>query len=164
MAICGCTPGGIFISAILALVLLPAQYYVPDFYQEEELDIKDQTSDEWLSALKQVPAVDIFIAGIIVIMVVVINLCEWIQRKLMERKIYKLNQYLTLSLERLRAVDAQQDELEATLKMVHNATSEYNLLLYLLLREQRILTHKGPPSNCFFDKTLNGDIDNLTLS
>lgn len=71
----------------------------------------------------------------------------------------QLNQYLGASVERLRAWDAQQEQLEVTLKMVQNATSEYNLLLYLLLRQHRCLAaHTGPPSNCFFDKGLEEDL------
>lgn len=71
----------------------------------------------------------------------------------------QLNQYLGASLERLRAWDEQQEQQEATLKMVQNATSEYNLLLYLLLRQHRCLaSHNETPSNCYFDKSLDDDL------
>lgn len=73
----------------------------------------------------------------------------------------QLNQYLGASVERLRAWDAQQEQLESTLKMVQNATSEYNLLLYLLLRQHRCLANNGPPSNCFFDKEIEDEFNFL---
>lgn len=73
----------------------------------------------------------------------------------------QLNQYLGASVERLRAWDAQQEQLESTLKMVQNATSEYNLLLYLLLRQHRCLANNGQPSNCFFDKEIEDEFNFL---
>lgn len=71
---------------------------------------------------------------------------------------FQINQYLSSSLSRLRAWDQQQEQLETTLKLVQNATSEYNLLLYLLLRQHRCAPRTCPPSSCFFDKGLDGPL------
>lgn len=46
---------------------------------------------------------------------------------------------------RLRAWEAQQAQLEGTLRMVRDATTEYNLLLLLLLRQHRRLP-RAPPA------------------
>lgn len=68
---------------------------------------------------------------------------------------------MTECVDRLRAWDARQEQLEATIKMVQNATSEYNLLLYLLLRQHRLgPAKKPPPPHCFFEK----ELDDLNLT
>ncbi|KAJ8736831.1 hypothetical protein PYW07_000102 [Mythimna separata] len=165
MALNGCS-SGLLVTAVVALLLLPAQYYVPGtlYLGTEDLLLEQpqspSTASGWLHiASVHLPPLDLFVTVMLVILVTLIYLCEWIQRKLMERRIVKLNQYLGTSVERLRAWDAQQEELEVTLKLVQNATSEYNLLLYLLLRQHRCLAgHNGPPSNCFFDKELEDDL------
>ncbi|XP_026743769.1 uncharacterized protein LOC113505330 [Trichoplusia ni] len=169
MAINGCS-SGLVVTAVVALLLLPAQYYVPDLYAgvEDPLTSVDQpesppSSFAWFDlAFVHLPPLDLFVTVTLLLLGLFTYLCEWIQRKLMERRIVKLNQYLGASVERLRAWDAQQEQLEVTLKMVQNATSEYNLLLYLLLRQHRCLAgHNGPPSNCFFDKGLDDDLNFL---
>lgn len=74
---------------------------------------------------------------------------------------FQLNRYLSSSLARLRAWDCQQEQLETTLKLVQNATSEYNLLLYLLLRQHGCAPAGAgvcPPSSCFFDKELDAPL------
>lgn len=71
---------------------------------------------------------------------------------------FQLNQYLSSSLERLRGWDAEREQLEGTLKLVQNATSEYNLLLYLLLRQHRCTPQACPPSDCIFDKGLGAPL------
>lgn len=54
-----------------------------------------------------------------------------------------MNQYLCASVERLRAWDAQQEQVEGTLRLVQGAAGEYNLLLFLLLRRRR--ARAAPP-------------------
>ncbi|KAJ8737966.1 hypothetical protein PYW08_000561 [Mythimna loreyi] len=164
MALNGCS-SGLVVTAVVALLLLPAQYYVPDLYLGSEDLLLEQPDSPtsafgWFDiAFVHLPPLDLFVTVTLLILVLSIYLCEWIQRKLMERRIVKLNQYLGASVERLRAWDAQQEELEVTLKLVQNATSEYNLLLYLLLRQHRCLAgHNGPPSNCFFEKGLEEEL------
>ncbi|KAG6464082.1 hypothetical protein O3G_MSEX014256 [Manduca sexta] len=168
MAISGCS-SGLLATAVVALLLLPVQYYVPDLYSgiEEPLSAEAVTPPggalAWLDqTLAAFPSLDLFMAAAMLILGIITYVYEWIQRKLLERRIMKLNHYLGASIDRLRAWDAQQEQLESTLKMVQNATSEYNLLLYLLLRQHRCLAaHHAPPSNCFFDKPMEEDLTYL---
>ncbi|XP_004927388.1 uncharacterized protein LOC101736890 [Bombyx mori] len=169
MALGGCS-SGLLVTALLALVLLPAQYYVPEYYLGVDVPLPIEKVAPpngfivWLDkAFVHFPPLDLFFTLSLLILAIVTYLYEWIQRKLMERRIAKLNNYLVASVERLRVWDAQQEQLETTLKMVQNATSEYNLLLYLLLRQHRCLAtgNNGPPSNCFFDKTVDDDLSFL---
>ncbi|XP_061720280.1 uncharacterized protein LOC133527346 [Cydia pomonella] len=71
---------------------------------------------------------------IMLVMGITVYLFEWIHRKLMERRIFKLRTFLGASLERLREADARREQLEGTLKLARGASAEYNLLLFLLLR------------------------------
>ncbi|XP_049876547.1 uncharacterized protein LOC126374137 [Pectinophora gossypiella] len=165
--------GGLVVTALVTLLLLPAQYYVPEFVLREERPPAPAPAapaplrappplPAWPSLdLVYFPTLDLVLTFSLLLLGLLTYLCEWIQRKLMERRIVKLNQYLGASVERLRAWDLQQEQLESTLKMVQNATSEYNLLLYLLLRQHRCLANTGPPSNCFFDKELDDDLNFL---
>ncbi|KOB72760.1 Exodeoxyribonuclease 7 large subunit [Operophtera brumata] len=75
----------------------------------------------------------------------------------MQARVFQLNQSLSAALERLRARDAQCDQLEAELKLVQNATLEYKLLLYLLLR-QRACAPPCVPADCVFTKGLSGPL------
>ncbi|XP_059045186.1 uncharacterized protein LOC131840985 [Achroia grisella] len=158
---------GLIVTALVALLFLPAQYYVPDLYSksEEEFEtpqtptVSPPTNAWFYLAFTHFPPLDIFFTLVLLMSAFLTYICEWIQRKIMERRIVKLNQYLFASVDRLREWDARHEQLEATLKMVQNATAEYNLLLYLLLRKHRCLAaHTGPPSNCFFDKEFEDDL------
>ncbi|KAM3959405.1 uncharacterized protein ACR2FA_009327 [Aphomia sociella] len=158
---------GLVVTALVTLLLLPAQYYVPDLYSMSEDGLATtphttsvHTPTFWFDlGFTHIPPLDLFFTFILLMIAVFTYICEWIQRKIMERRIVKLNQYLGASVERLRAWDARQEQLEVTLKMVQNATAEYNLLLYLLLRQHRCLAaNPGPPSNCFFEKGLEDEL------
>ncbi|KAL4704141.1 hypothetical protein ACJJTC_012957 [Scirpophaga incertulas] len=63
-----------------------------------------------------------------------------------------MNEFLSSSLQRLRSWDDQQEKLEATLRTVRSATGEYELLLWLLLRSNKLQT--APESL----KTVNHEI------
>ncbi|XP_075981005.1 uncharacterized protein LOC142979754 [Anticarsia gemmatalis] len=160
MAITGCS-SGLVVTAAVALLLLPAQYYVPDLYSTLEDPLANPPQPEtsatraWYDlTFPHLPPLDLFVTVTLLIIGSLTYICEWIQRKLLERRIVKLNQYLGASVERLRAWDAQREQQETTLKMVQNATSEYNLLLYLLLRQHRCLaSHVPPASTCFLDNS-----------
>ncbi|XP_034835529.1 uncharacterized protein [Maniola hyperantus] len=144
MVISGCT-NGLVASGLLALLLLPTQYYFPSLLpssvvKQPELrplvrSLPASAAQTWF--FLEFPAHDLFFTLFLVLLAVMTYLCEWIQRKLMERRLQKLNQYLRESVERLRGWDARQERLETTLRMVQNATSEFNLLLYLLVRRAR---------------------------
>ncbi|KAJ8717534.1 hypothetical protein PYW08_005933 [Mythimna loreyi] len=164
MALNSCS-SGLVVTAVVALLLLPAQYYVPELCLGGESPLREQpytppSAFGWFDiAFVHLPPLDLFVSVTLLVLGMSIYLCEWIQIKLMERRIVKLNQYLGASVERLRAWDAQRERLEATLRTVQSATAEYELLLYLLLRQHRCLVaHAGPPSNCFFEKGLEEDL------
>nr|XP_026496537.1 uncharacterized protein LOC113401041 [Vanessa tameamea] len=168
MPLSGCS-NGLLVTALVTLLLLPAQYYVPDLYLDSKESSPEPKSllahaanvtQTWLPL--ELPPLDLFLTVSLLLLAVITYFCDWIQRKLMERRIIKLNQCLQDCVERLRTWDARQEQLEATLRMVQNATSEYNLLLYLLLRHHRLgpVTRK-PPSHCIFDKELN-DLNFIT--
>ncbi|XP_045452454.1 uncharacterized protein LOC123661539 [Melitaea cinxia] len=165
MPLSGCsTCTGLVVTAVVTILLFPAQYYVPDLYvgptepsPEPKLlrvPVSANATYTWLPL--DLPPVDLFLTVLLILLAMVTYVCDWIQRKLMERRILKLNQCLQDCIERLRSWDVRQEQLEATLKMVQNATSEYNLLLYLLLRQHRLgPIARKPVSHCIFDKELD---------
>ncbi|OWR41792.1 uncharacterized protein LOC116771872 [Danaus plexippus] len=158
MPLSGCT-NGLVVTALVTLLLLPAQYYIPDLYLSPKEHISESLSlssvtdsdnftEPWFSLDFNI--LDLFLTLSLLSLAFFIYLCDWIQRKLMERRIIKLNHYLCECLEKLRGWDARQEKLETTLRMVQNATSEYNLLLLLVMRRQRLAPAR--PSSC--DKDL----------
>ncbi|CAG4948121.1 uncharacterized protein LOC123699203 [Colias croceus] len=163
MPLNGCS-SGLLVTALVTLLLLPAQYYVPDFGSKELIIepvpiTRQLVSPEfynWFSL--DFPPLDIFFTVLLILLAFVTHLCDWIQRKLMERRILKLNVYLKDCVERLRVWDARQEQVEATLRTVQNATSEYNLLLYLMLRHRRLSPAKP---HCYYDKDID-DINYIT--
>ncbi|XP_050352296.1 uncharacterized protein LOC126774785 [Nymphalis io] len=168
MPLSGCS-NGLLVTALVTLLLVPVQYYVPDLYLSSNdpppepkplLGTAANVTLAWLPV--ELPPLDLFLSVSLILLAMITYVCDWIQRKLMERRIIKLNQCLQDCVERLRSWDARQEQLEATLRMVQNATSEYNLLLYLLLRHHRLgpVTRK-PPSHCIFDKELD-DLNFIT--
>ncbi|CAK1584996.1 unnamed protein product [Parnassius mnemosyne] len=157
MPISGCT-NGVVATVLVALLFLPVQYYIPDFYASEPEPVLVAPSPYKFSwhQLEDYPLFDTVVAVTLVLLAFLIYICDWIQRKLLERRIIKLNQHLGESMDRLRAWDARQEQLETTLHTVQNATAEYSLLMYLMLRKHRCLgPHKGSPANCLFDKELD---------
>ncbi|CAK1547537.1 unnamed protein product [Leptosia nina] len=153
MALTGCScGGGVLATALVALLLLPAHYYVPEL--EETTGIASPERDSWLNF--DCPPFDVLLATLLAVWATVVYLCDWIQRKLMERRILKVNEHLRECGDRLRLWDERQERVEATLRLVQSATGEYNLLAWLLLRRRRLLPAASPV--CFFDKDLD-DID-----
>ncbi|XP_045777907.1 uncharacterized protein LOC123875885 [Maniola jurtina] len=159
MAISGCT-NGLVASGLLALVLLPTQYYFPSLLPRPRVKPEPRplpapppatTAHTWF--FLEFPAHDLIFTLALILLAIMTYLCEWIQRKLMERRLQKLNQYLRESVERLRGWDARQERLESTLRMVQSATSEYELLLFLLLRRARA----PPPDKRAHDRPLLPD-------
>lgn len=97
MALSGCS-SGLVVTAVVALLLLPAQYYVPDLYTgvEAPLAASDQLDSPaaafgWLDlAFVHLPPLDLFVTVSLLVLGMLTYLCEWIQRKLMERRIVKV--------------------------------------------------------------------------
>lgn len=91
MALCGCTNGGLLVTALVTLLLVPAQYYIPDFsFDTEELalQVPDRPLSYWL--LSEIPLLDLILAVSLFIVALMTHLCDWIQRKLMERRLTKV--------------------------------------------------------------------------
>ncbi|KAI8419680.1 hypothetical protein MSG28_008370 [Choristoneura fumiferana] len=158
---CCCSGGTLVLTAALTLLLVPS---VPDLVTRLHDDDKPRAhvapplprfSVERLRAL--CPPLDLFATVIMLVVGFLIYLCEWIQRKLMERRIVKVNKYLLASVERLRAWDAQQEQVESTLRLVQGAAGEYNLLLFLLLRRRRASPACPARPACYLDKDLDDD-------
>ncbi|CAK1546759.1 unnamed protein product [Leptosia nina] len=161
MALPGCScSSGILATALVALLLLPARYYIPEFsLKQQTLDLEPRPSTHGLNPwLLNFPPFDEFLAMLLVLWATITHLCDWIQRKLMERRFLKVNEHLRECLERLRLWDKRQERVEATLRLVQSATGEYNLLAWMLLRRRRLLPSASP--NRFFEKDLD-DIDFL---
>lgn len=96
MAINGCS-SGLVVTAVVALLLLPAQYYVPDLYSRLEDPLVSPVQPEspptftWFDfAFIHLPPLDFFVTATLLILGLMTYLCEWIQRKLMERRIVKV--------------------------------------------------------------------------
>ncbi|XP_023938389.1 uncharacterized protein LOC112046121 [Bicyclus anynana] len=141
MALRGCSHG-LVVTALVTLLLLPAQYFVPELYvgPDEPPEPRAPPAPPPSAArhwLLDFPVLDLIVTVFLFICAVMTYLFDWIQRKLMERRVWKLNQHLYGCAARLRAWDARQEQLEAALRMAQVATSEYNLLLYLLLRRRQ---------------------------
>lgn len=127
----GC-PSGVMVTAAVALMLLPAQYYVGELAPALEPEGAPASA---LERALDAPPLDALVTLALAAVALGVYLCEWVQRKAMERRLGKLHGFLEGSVERLRGWDAQQEQLETTLRLVQSATAEYNLLLYLLLRQ-----------------------------
>lgn len=86
---------------MVALLLLPAQYYVPDLYAgvEDPLTSVDQPESPpsafaWFDlAFVHLPPLDLFVTVTLLLLGLLTYLCEWIQRKLMERRIVKVRPF-----------------------------------------------------------------------
>lgn len=82
---------GLFATALIAVLLVPAPYYVTDFYDSKKISpVSTEEEDEsnWLeNFVKQVPSVDLFASILLVIVGFICFICEFIRRKLMEIKI-----------------------------------------------------------------------------
>lgn len=83
---------------MVALALLPVQYYVPDLYasrEEQQSDISDGNQvphkrDWYDTPFAHFPPLDLIFAAVLFMLAFATYLCEWIQRKLMERRIVKV--------------------------------------------------------------------------
>ncbi|XP_028172726.1 uncharacterized protein LOC114361768 isoform X2 [Ostrinia furnacalis] len=96
MPLSGCS-GGLLLTAVVALLLLPAQYYVPDLYSADEQLVPPpsepppQSVAAWFDlAFSHLPPLDLFFTLSLLILAFFTYICEWIQRKLMERRIVKV--------------------------------------------------------------------------
>lgn len=95
MALNGCS-SGLVVTAVVALLLLPAQYYVPDLYLGVEDPLLEQSESApsavgWFDfAFVQLPPLDLFVTVTFLILAMSVYLCEWVQIKLMERRIVKV--------------------------------------------------------------------------
>ncbi|KAI5632007.1 hypothetical protein NE865_15273 [Phthorimaea operculella] len=175
MPISACSNGLVLTAALLTFLLLPVERFLPRLdapvlekkpvvYVPEppapvvHAPVKDRL---WPFDVFYFQTLDLIFTFALVVFGILTYMCEWIQRKIMERRIKQLNQLLVASLDKLRAWDVQQEQLEATLRLVRNATAEYNLLLLLLLRQHGCLAQRGPPSRCFFDKDKDAELDAL---
>ncbi|XP_014364647.2 uncharacterized protein LOC106715805 [Papilio machaon] len=155
MPISGYT-NGVAATVLVALLLVPVQYYIPDLQSglpEPAPAPPSAYSVSW-AHLDDYPKFDIIVAITFVLLVFAIFICDWIQRKLLERRVLKLNKYLQECIENICSWDARQEQLETMMQTVRSATAEYSLLLFLVLRKHRLAPHKGPPSCRFGDKIL----------
>ena len=95
MALNGCS-SGLVVTAVVALLLLPAQYYVPDLYAGVEDPLLEPPESApgvlaWCDgAFVHLPPLDLFVTVTLLVLGMSTYLCEWIQRKLMERRIVKV--------------------------------------------------------------------------
>ncbi|XP_068620519.1 uncharacterized protein [Battus philenor] len=157
MPLPGCT-NGVVATVLVTLLLLPIQYYVPDFYVKQPVPEIPSLPPSYTSTWPQFsdfPIFDTFLAFSFVSLVFGIYVCDWIQRKLLERRILKLNQEVKDSMDELRDCDLRQKQVEKMLNIVQKATAEYNLLLYLLLKKHRLSPHEPPSANRYFEKTFD---------
>lgn len=83
-------------------MLLPAQYYVPDLYLGAEDPLLEQPESPpsafaWFDiAFFHLPPLDLFVTVTLLLLGMSTYLCEWMQRKLMERRIVKVRYLLIL--------------------------------------------------------------------
>lgn len=96
MAISGCS-SGLVVTAVVALLLLPTHYYVPDLYSgfEKPVPIKQSVNPgralAWCNnAFVNLPPFELSLSILLLLLGFGTYLYEWIQRKLMERRITKV--------------------------------------------------------------------------
>lgn len=100
MPLSGCT-NGLVVTALVTLLLLPAQYYIPDLYLSPKEHISESLSlssvtdsdnftEPWFSLDFNI--LDLFLTLSLLSLAFFIYLCDWIQRKLMERRIIKVTE------------------------------------------------------------------------
>ncbi|CAG9137219.1 unnamed protein product [Plutella xylostella] len=133
MALSCCSSSAVAALGLLALLLLPG----PALFPGSEPAPPPPPPPAAARLLHYCPPLDLALSGTLALCGLLTYLAEWVQRKLMERRIMKLNSYLQSSVEKLRAWDAQQEQLESSVRLAQEAATEYNLLLYLLLRQHR---------------------------
>lgn len=103
MPLNGCN-NGLAAAALVVLLLLPIQYFVPDVYPSPELK-SDQSQTRpairsplplravnWISL--DIPPLDLFLTLTLLVVAMVTYICDWIQRKLMERRIKKVTLHI----------------------------------------------------------------------
>ncbi|CAH0719532.1 unnamed protein product, partial [Brenthis ino] len=121
MPLSGCTNSLVGLVTLVTLLLIP-QYYVPDRLVPEEPVLSKNVTQTWVPL--DIPSLDLFLTLLLVSLAAIIYIWCWIQRKLLERRIMKLNQNLNERLEVVRSWDARQEELEVTLKMIRRKVSK----------------------------------------
>lgn len=87
MPLSGCTNGLVGLVALVTLLLVP-QYYVPDPLVQEEPVISKNVTEAWVPV--DIPPLDLFLTGSLVLLAIVVYVWCWIQRKLLERRIMKV--------------------------------------------------------------------------
>lgn len=101
MPVSACS-SGLVVTALVTLLLLPAQYYVPDFVlQERSAPAPAPPAPPALAAatrwpdveLVYFPTLDLVFTFTLLLLGLFTYLCEWIQRKLMERRIVKVRSF-----------------------------------------------------------------------
>lgn len=97
---CSC---GLVVTAVVALLLLPAQYLVPDITPpSEELVVSGGggglSTPAWFDRPLDFPPVDLFITLALMLLGLLTYICEWIQRKMLEKRIVKVGTYVVFSI------------------------------------------------------------------
>lgn len=99
MPLSGCsTCTGLVVTAVVTILLFPAHYYVPDLYVGPtepspepkflRVPLSANITHTWLPL--DLPPVDLFLTVLLILLAMVTYVCDWIQRKLMERRIVKV--------------------------------------------------------------------------
>lgn len=106
MPVSACS-SGLVVTALVTLLLLPAQYYVPDFVLQERsgptpAPPAPAAITRWPDIeLVYFPTLDLFFTFTLLLLGLFTYLCEWIQRKLMEKRIVKVRSFRSFILYRL---------------------------------------------------------------
>lgn len=87
-AMSGCS-SGLALTLGLAMLLIPAQYYVPEL-APPPVPEPTPTTPAWLERALDFPLVDLFATLTLLLLGLLTYLCEWIQRKIMEKRIVKV--------------------------------------------------------------------------
>lgn len=90
-AISSCSSGLAVTATVVALLLLPAQYYVPELAPPAPVAPRPPAAPAWLERALLVPPLDLLVTLSLLLLGLLTYLCEWIQRKIMERRIVKVS-------------------------------------------------------------------------
>lgn len=92
-AMSGCS-SGLAVTVAVVLLMLPAQYYVPELTPPLAPPaplVAPPVAPAWLERAFDAPPFELFVALTLLVLGLLAYLCEWIQRKIMEKRIVKVS-------------------------------------------------------------------------
>lgn len=91
MPVSGCSGAGLAASALAALLLLPAPFLLPELRRPSPAPAPPAPPRAWLARPAAAPPADALLSLALLLLALLAYLAEWLQRKLMERRVVKVS-------------------------------------------------------------------------